>query len=722
MPTIGQLPPASSVSDSDEFAIFQNGQTLAATRAQVLAGVQTALTLPQNSLLGGVGPGTAAPMPIAIGANLQLSGTTLSAAAAPFEIGALASGTAPVAVDIVPIGQGGNNVGVSYASFLGAMGAIPGLPGGALTATASGASTKRTISELAANAVSIEDFGAVGDGKTDDSAALLAAVASGVPVRLGPKTYAIAGECDLTGTTCTLLGVPGETVLLRPAQSQLGKAVTPAWISVFATNFFADGIIFDANAAISTSTLAVVIQGVCKKSMITRCLFRNAKAAGYGSGLTYLASDPAITQHHIDACEFTGNAEHGLNVFAVDAVSVTNCRAHDNVRNGINVDSYDTSFVLKIRNLKIVGNTCWNNNVGVLVGNFIANNVQVQPFTYGNANPDVLGAVIASNNCYGNKMYGIYISGRNILVSGNLCSDNSSTGGGGAGILCDTGYCKVSGNMITGASAFGIDCGGSIYTEVDNNYINGALIGLNIGGGQYCTARANFIQDCTGQSIAVQNVESDGSGNNFGLACTGLSIVGNWINYSGNVVGILIRDGAQNVLVEDNVIVANAGANLNNALSAYTDSITVRGNLLNFTPRWAVNPAVVNGVYTLTVPDIADAVSISQASAPVASIVTVQASQVEGQITFVKIINGGFGYTKASVSFSGTGAGATAKAWVYGGKVIGIQMQPFASIASPLPALNSPRNAVTGIRPGAPLALITTSSDKDNEACTGNPA
>ena len=308
---------------------------------------------------------------------------------------------------------------------------------------------------------------------------------------------------------------------------------------------------------------------------------------------------------------------------------------------GIQVDSQDPTFTLKIRELHVLGNTCWNNTCGIIVGNFNATNINVQPFTYGNSNPDVLGAVIASNNCYANRQYGIYISGRNILVSGNLCTNNSSIAASGAGILCDTGYCKVTGNMISGASAFGIDCGGSIYTEVDSNYINGALIGLNIGGGQYCTARANFIQDSTGISIAVQNVESNGSGDDFGLSCTDLSIVGNWINYSGGVFGILIRDAAQNILVADNIIVGDAGANLTNAISAYTNTVTIRGNLLNFTPRWPVNPVSVNGVYTLTVPDIVDAVSISQSSAPVASIITAQASQTEGQITFVKMADPG---------------------------------------------------------------------------------
>lgn len=679
MTTIGQLPPASSVSDTDLVAIYQNSQTLAATRAQFLAGVQTALTLPQNSLLGNAGTGTAAPGPITVGANLTLSGNTLSATAVPFQIPALHAGAVPGAADIVPLGQSGANVGVSYANFLAGLANVAGVPGGALTAKANGATTVRTISALASNAVSIEDFGAVGDGVTDDSAALLAAVASGMPVRLQAKTYAIAGECDVTGTVCTLLGVPGLTTLKRSAQSKLGTAATPAWISVSAASFYADGVIFDANTTITTATMAVAIQASCTKSQITRCAFRNAMAAAYGSGITYLASDPAITQHHLDNCELSGNAQHGVYAIAADALSITNCRVHDNTVNGIYVDSQDTTFTLKVRSLHIVANTVWNNNVGILVGNYIANNVYVQPFLYGNTNPDVLGAVVASNNCYSNIAYGIFISGRNILVSGNLCTNNSSGASYGAGIICPTGYCKITGNMISGASPFGIDCGGSIYTVVDNNYINGAGIGLNIGGGQNCTARDNFIQDSSAISINAINVEGNGTGDNFGLACTDLSIIGNWINYSGGTFGIVIRDGAQNVLIENNIIVVDSGGSLLNALSAYTDNIIIRGNLLNFTSRWPVNPALVNGVYTLTVPDLADAVSITQATSPIASIVTAQAALTAGQITFVKILNTGISYTHATVSFTGTGTGAAATALIYSGKIVGVQMTSFGS-------------------------------------------
>lgn len=666
MPTIGQLPQAASVSDTDELPVFQNGQTVAATRAQILAGMQSNLAVPPGTLLGGVGPGTGAPTPIAIGSNLQLSGSTLSASAAPFEISSLRAGTSPAADDFVALGQGGSNVSVSYATFLAGLKNVSGVDGSVLEVTAEGTTSARTLAAIAGDAVSIEDFGAVGDGTTDDGAALRAALATGSPVRFGPKTYRIDGECDVVGAAAVLLGVPGLTVLMRGGQSLTGTSSNPAWISVSATRFVVDGIIFDANRAVTADTWGVVLQAGCLASDITRCTFRNAMGSIYGWGLAIAPSDPTLTRHTIHDCTFTANAVDGIWVAATDGVVVSHCHAYSNARHGIYVDSQDPTFALKIRKVQVIGNTCWDNQTGIVIGNFNATNRQ--PGTYGNANPDVLAALVACNTAYNNSSYGISISGRNILVTGNLLVDNGPAGGG---MLANTGYCRVEGNMIVGSGGFGIDAGGSIFTDLSNNYVNGAIYGIGIGGSQNCVARNNFIQDCSTAIIAV-NVESDGRGDNFGISCNNLSLAGNRINYGSGGQGIVLRDAPQTVLVSDNTIVAEPGADPLEALVPYTDSLIVRGNLINFSDTWPANPAVSGGQNRLVYPDIVDTVDVTQTTAAIDSMVSAAAIKSAGQVTYIKVTNGGSGYTTATVSITGSGSGATATAFIAGGVIIGI--------------------------------------------------
>lgn len=694
MPTIAQLSPASSVSDTDQLAIYQNGHTLAATRAQILAGVQPTLTLPAGTVLGGIGPGVTAPVPISIGANLALKGSTLSASAAPFEITSLPLGSTPSPADVIALGQAGINVGVPYSALMQAVGGVPGVPAGAMVATASGASAARTVAALVANAVSIEDFGGIGDGVTNDAGALVAALATGNPVRFGPKTYRIDGECDIVGSHATLLGVAGATVLSRGAQTVVGSSATPTWISVSASRFYADGIIFDANATITTNSFGVAVQPTCIAANITRCWFRNAKGPNSGWGLAILPSDPTTTSHHFHDCEFSDNAVDGCWIAATDAVEITSCRAHDNARYGIYVDSQDPAFTLKIRDVIIVSNACWNNQTGIVLGNF--NQTNIVPGTYGNGNPDVLSALVANNNLFENSSYGLSVSGRNILVTGNVLSNNGPAGGG---MLANTGYCRIVGNMIVGVGAFGIDAGGSVFVELAGNYVNGAEFGLGIGGSQNCTVRGNFIQDCAAGIIAL-NVESDGRGDNFGIACNNLSLIGNWIHYGAGGQGIVLRDAPQAVLVADNVVVATGGADPLNSLIPYTDGLILRGNTLNYTPSWAANPDASSGVNTLIFPDLVDQVRISQSVGAIQSMISAWAARSAGQITFIKVINGGSGYSAASVTISGVGAGATASAFIANGVIIGVTITNGGSGYGPGTVAS-----VTGNGGGAVLAV-----------------
>src|SRR5580693_8166663 len=125
MPTIDELAPASSASDSDEFIVSQAGIARKVTRAQVLNGVQTEFAVPAGSLLGNSGTGIGTPEAISVGQNLSFNGSTLSATASPFVIGDLPCGTVPASGDLVSMSQAGTAVTVTYGQLLNGIGGLP---------------------------------------------------------------------------------------------------------------------------------------------------------------------------------------------------------------------------------------------------------------------------------------------------------------------------------------------------------------------------------------------------------------------------------------------------------------------------------------------------------------------------------------------------------------------------------------------------------------------
>lgn len=225
--------------------------------------------------------------------------------------------------------------------------------------------------------------------------------------------------------------------------------------------------------------------------------------------------------------------------------------------------------------------------------------------------------------------------------------------------------------MITGSGGFGIDAGGSIYVELTGNYIDGPTIGIGIGGSQNCVVRGNYVQDCVAGIMAL-NVESDGRGNNFGISCNNLSIQGNYVCYGAGGSGIVLRDAPQRVVVADNIVSSGTTGSPLNALLPYTDSLLLHGNILNYANSFAVNPTNVGGINTLVFPDLIDRITVSQSIGLVESILSATAVMTSGQISFIKVNNGGSNYSNATVLITGTGSGASAQAWIAGGVIIGV--------------------------------------------------
>lgn len=598
MPTIDQLESSLATADADAVMLSQNGVTRKATRAQLLAGVQSQLLLGQARLLGRTTSGVGGPEAVAVGPGLTLASGLLSATAMPM-----------------------------------------------------------------LDAVRPEDYGAVGDGVIDDTAALSAAVASGKPVRLGARTYAVSGQWTISQPSCILIGAAGASILRRT--SQVGNG---AWIALQGANFQAHGVTFDANgSAINLDSWGVFVSGTCTKAQFVGCTFFNASGAVQGSGLVIQGASVA-TSHVVDRCLFSGNAVHGLWVQACTGVRVVGCQAHDNGRYGLCVDFNDPTFQQKVSLVQVSGNRCWANQRGISIGNFNATNLQ--PPTWGNANPDATAVLVEGNICHDNSIYGISAAGKFISVMGNLLSNNGVGTTGGGGILANVEYSRIASNMISGTGTYGIDAGGSLSCDVQSNQIQNPFIGINAGGGTAIRVSDNYIQDCAAWAVVVNNVEADGQGQTFGVPSYNTGITNNWIAIPSGAWGIWLRDGPQNVLVARNEFLGTAGADI--CLRMETDSCTVDGNRFNFIDRPTVNPVLLAGRQSLVYPDIAENVLVTYAPTGIQSMLSSTQAAGLGKISFVKIQSGGSGYSIASISIGGSGTGAVARAILNAGTIVGI--------------------------------------------------
>ncbi|GAB0116886.1 right-handed parallel beta-helix repeat-containing protein [Acidisoma sp. 7E03] len=685
MPTIDQLQAAIASSDTDELMATQSGSSRKVTRAQLLAGLQPAIVVPPGALLGNSGSSSSGPLAITVGSNLTLTNGVLSAPA-PFVISNLPSGSTPAATDLVPLSQNGTAGSVSYGTFLSGLTTLASFDASPLQAIATGGSTRRSLGALLGDAVTLEDFGAAGDGTTNDSAAFTAAIASLRPIRLGPKTYVINGPLALShASALTLIGVPGQTVVRRLTQGS-----GSSWITLTAPAIHMEGIIFDANSSITTATTAVTIAASCLRSTTDRCAFANAVT---GTGLLYVHSDPVLARHTVSCSEAYGN-KTGISCQAADGLTVSACHVHDNSGTGISVDYVNTAHTVKSRLSTITGNQCWNNYIGIAVGDYAA--AYASPPTITNQTADGMLSVVCGNICHDNGEYGIVAQGYNLLVQGNLVYNNGGTNPDNGGILANCWASAIVGNVVSNHLGFGIDAGAANFVLISDNLVTTSRIGINAGGAQEPRVTGNSIIAASYYGIVIYNNETDAGGNVIGVPSVGCSITENVIDIPAGGGGILLIDGPQQVQVARNNFLTTSGADIGLFLLPLTDSVTIADNLVNGAPSMHYADAAVTtaGVYaglnTLLYPDCVDAISVATAGTAIQSIRSLNADNYAPYVTFLKLTAGGSGYTSApTVTISGGGgSGATAIAYVYNGAVIGFRMQTLGSGYTSVPSVS----------------------------------
>ena len=516
----------------------------------------------------------------------------------------------------------------------------------------------------------VEAFGAVGDGVADDTAALDRAVSSGRPVRLGPRTYATRGQWTI-GRSATLIGVPGRTVLRRLPPLD-GAPAGGAFISIGGSAFTALGVAFDAGQ-VPGDSWGVLVGPACIETLFDACVFRGALGTSLGSGLVIEARDGRTgspSRPRVLGCEARENQVHGIWVQAASGALVEGCLAHGNGAYGICLDFNDATFQQVVRHGRVLGCRAWGNGRGISVGNF--NETNNEPPRWGHANPDAVGCTVSGNTCHDNWSYGIAVAGRSMHVLGNEVSAN------GDGILVNAAQSRVAGNVVSGPGYYGIDAGGCIDCDVVGNLVQGCSVGINPGGSRGVRVADNqFLGN--GWGITAYHIETDGRGQNFGIACEGLTIEGNRITLrdaSGG--GVYLLDAPQGVMVARNAFFGGNGSSPSQALWAHTDSVVVRDNTWDNQARMTCNPINLRAVQQIQVPDMLDEVMVTSAGQGVQSLVGVHQATTAGQIGFVRVQTGGSGYSAAAVVIGngagGFGAGAQAMAHVRDGVVVGISL------------------------------------------------
>lgn len=367
----------------------------------------------------------------------------------------------------------------------------------------------------------VKNFGAVGDGVADDTAAIQAAINSGANrLRFPAGTYMINSN-GLTGKSNQLwVGDGNYSTVIR-------AAIAPAADFIYFSNlsgFGISGITFDGNGNLNLNTghfpgiLPCVFLSSCSSFYVRDCRFIGFNTCGLlcnNVGTSY------IERNLVFRSSASSTVNYGICVSAGPGAPSSNLWITENecVFCQISVNC-DTSFINKnyvtgwgfsagintqgaatCHNLTITDNICCNSNQAP----------DSSPYNPAGIENWAANSIIKGNTCYGNFGDGIDNGGANSVLSGNNCYANLQYG-------------------IVSAGQPGYNCNGSIITS--NNMANNGAGGYSeysiyvtdvFFGGNVCTGNG-------GPNVFL-NITRDAAAQYDWITIT--SFTNSWLDYGG---------------------------------------------------------------------------------------------------------------------------------------------------------------------------------------------
>lgn len=295
-------------------------------------------------------------------------------------------------------------------------------------------SISRTLSEKLGDAISVKDYGAIGDGVTDDTSAIQMAItsSSGKVLVFPPAIYSISGVGITLPSNISIVGFGAILKVSAVPTADLIYAASKINITI-------DGLTIDADDKVVGSNIGMLAFQLCSNINITNCQFLKMDrfAIVFNGGSNVLIDNNLITKT-------TASANQNQSILVSNSAGVaTNFRITHNtlVNSGINV---------ALEYSEISHNTISNWKFGAGITTEQSPNCRFLTISnnqcHGGSGIDINGyrcgglenwapySTITGNIFNSNSGAGIDQGGARSVITGNICFNNG-TSGGGSGIV-----------------------------------------------------------------------------------------------------------------------------------------------------------------------------------------------------------------------------------------------------------------------------------------------
>lgn len=404
-----------------------------------------------------------------------------------------------------------------------------------LRATATGSTTARSLADRFGEVFNVKDYGATGDGVTDDRAAFAAALtaaaaASGVVV-IPSGTYAIGDRLTIPSNVRIVGAGIDKTVLLLTNNLSGGSWINGDGVS----NVEIEGMTLNSDRATNTNTLTVLyINNTTSGSDVT---IRSVRVLGSTSG--GIAVDNT-TRARVIGCEVQDTvAADCIRMASGTDVAISHCWCWNlaslaSNRRAIQVGSCSRAIISDNKVDGVPSGGAMACDVGGTTDCVIADNIFTDcgagiDLENGTRRCTIVGNVLEGKglvNGFDIGIYAVNLTVEDIVISGNKISDFF------VGIrLNGTVRATVSANIITDCQSAGITCAdnaaATVTTEVT---ISGNII-------RNCSAQGGGLAPALSLKIDVGNVADNiiiGANHSYAIVDNAANT---HLEMSGNVMG-----------------------------------------------------------------------------------------------------------------------------------------------------------------------------------------